>query len=64
MSPIYEFVCPSCGEETERLIPMSERNSTPCLKCAGVVLDRLVSRNTGFTLRGPGFFCNDYPKHG
>lgn len=63
--PIYEFKC-ACGAVTERLLPMAERDGRGerCTSCDQATLDRLVSSSVSAHFKGPGFFCNDYPKHG
>ena len=63
--PNYVYVCPKCGATRERQRLISERDGcTLCHRCyhEGDVLMTRVPGAPGFTLKGKGFHCNDYPK--
>jgi len=40
--PLYEYVCPSCGQRFEEIRKMDERKSAPCPKC-GVAAEKALS---------------------
>lgn len=59
--PIYEYVCPTCGE-FERMQKISEPALTVCpMGHAGV--ERKISA-TGFILKGSGWYVTDYARKG
>ncbi len=40
--PIYEYTCKTCGNDFERLLPMSSMNEPmPCPRCEGESIRRL-----------------------
>ena len=60
--PIYEFKCPECGDQQEKLQKFDDP-APPCTKegCARCTqpMERLVSR-TSFELRGGGWAKDGY----
>ncbi|HON37833.1 MAG: FmdB family zinc ribbon protein [Desulfomonilia bacterium] len=42
--PIYEYQCKDCGEEFERLMPISAQNPPECPKCGGGNVKKKISR--------------------
>jgi putative FmdB family regulatory protein len=58
--PIYEYRCPKCGTEFERLLKHSERdNPQPCPKCDEKQTEKQISR-TSFMLKGGGWADDGY----
>jgi putative FmdB family regulatory protein len=42
--PVYEYVCPSCGQEFERLVrSMDSRERVNCPECGGSKVKRKLS---------------------
>lgn len=56
--PIYEYACPSCGNQFELMQSFSASTEQDCPKC-GAVATRKISQS-GFVLKGSGFYLNDY----
>jgi len=56
--PIYEYLCSSCKEITERWQKFSDPPLTSCPKCGGEV-KKLISLNA-FHLKGSGWYVTDY----
>lgn len=60
--PTYDYVCLNCGHEPEVFESMNSR-TTKCPECK---FDNCMERQIGTGLppvfKGPGFYCNDYPK--
>lgn len=56
--PIYEYRCPSCGHQFEKLVKM---NAAPpeCPECGQAEVDKLVS-TSGFILKGSGWYKDHY----
>lgn len=61
--PIYEYVCRSCGAETEKLQRLSDAPLTDCAACGAVTLVRKVSA-AGFRLKGGGWYETDFKSAG
>ncbi|MDO5484187.1 MAG: zinc ribbon domain-containing protein [Desulfovibrionaceae bacterium] len=40
--PMYDFLCPKCGEKFEELVPAQSTDTPPCPKC-GAASDRQMS---------------------
>jgi putative FmdB family regulatory protein len=56
--PVYEYVCASCADRVERLLPHQEADTPgPCPACDGV-LERRFSR-VAVKLQGWGFSATD-----
>jgi putative FmdB family regulatory protein len=60
--PIYEYQCQSCGNELEVMQRITEDPLDLCPSCGGK-LQRLIS-NTGFILKGTGWYVTDYARKG
>lgn len=56
--PIYEYLCVSCGERTERLRPMSDSESVECPSCKAEA--RKVISASNFRLKGTGWYETDF----
>jgi len=66
MCPIYEYNCENsrCKHIFEHLQGITEAKLQKCPKCKKNTLVRLIGAGIGLIFKGPGFFCNDYPKKG
>lgn len=66
--PIYEFECMDCGNEFERLMPMTkvdvDSSCPPCPRCKSRTVSRVMSKLGGFIFKGPGFYATDYKMRG
>lgn len=62
--PIYEYKCPSCGHQFEKLVSsMSDSSNTiPCGQCESQA-ERIMSR-TSFQLKGGGWYSSGYSSSG
>lgn len=58
--PTYEYNCPKCGH-LEIWQSIKENSLAVCPTC-GAKVERLISANIGFVLKGSGFYQNDYKK--
>lgn len=38
--PMYDYLCPKCGDECEKLAPVSQRQNQKCAQC-GETLDQI-----------------------
>ncbi|MDD4802536.1 MAG: zinc ribbon domain-containing protein [Syntrophomonas sp.] len=55
--PMYDYKCENCGRfEKEQRI--TEEALQECPECGGKV-HRLISKNVGIILKGPGFYNTD-----
>ena len=57
--PIYEYRCPACGHEFEKLQRMSDDPIRDCPECSGSQVKKLISR-TSFVLKGGGWYKDHY----
>ncbi len=57
--PLYEYSC-RCGTQFERLARM-DAPAPMCPDCAGKTRKR-IARQTGFALKGSGWFADGYAK--
>ena len=57
--PIYEYRCPDCGNQFERLQKMSDPAVTDCPSCDGAQVQKLISQ-TAFVLKGGGWYKDHY----
>lgn len=63
--PRYDYECNECGELQEVTQMMSDpvHQKLECQKCGReTAVTRCIGRGAGVIFRGPGFYCNDYPK--
>jgi len=59
--PLYEYHCSICGEDVVILRSIRDRDDPPTCACGGPTR-RAVSRQTGFSLRGGGWYRDGYQK--
>jgi putative FmdB family regulatory protein len=57
--PFYEYVCTSCGAETEILQKLSDPPETECPVCHAQALSKHMSA-AGFRLKGGGWYETDF----
>lgn len=57
--PIYEYECTKCGNRIEVVQKLKDKPLTTCGKCSGEL--RKVLSQTGFVLKGSGWYVTDYP---
>lgn len=57
MAPIYDYRCPKCEREFDRVKSITDDTPEFCYECAGdpVTAERLISRGTGVIFRGAGW---------
>jgi putative FmdB family regulatory protein len=58
--PMYDYNCPKCGENTEVIMPMAERDNAVCEAC-GTPLVRLITGGS-FMLLGGGWTTRGHLK--
>lgn len=58
--PTYEYHCQKCEATAEVLQKMSEAPIKTCPHCGQEALKRKISGGIGFSLKGSGFYTNDY----
>lgn len=56
--PIYEYRCPDCDEQFEKLVKISAPKPE-CPKCGSADAQKLVS-TSGFILKGGGWYKDHY----
>jgi putative FmdB family regulatory protein len=56
VTPIYEYECRACGEETEKIQRADEKPLRKCPACGALKLRRKVSRSA-FHLKGAGWYA-------
>ena len=59
--PTYEYSCEKCGP-FEIWQSIKDNALAACPTC-GSKIQRLISANVGFVLKGSGFYQNDYKNH-
>lgn len=61
--PIYNYQCPQCREETERMVRVDAPNPT-CKVCSTpdkkVFYERMFPKGTSFVLKGGGWAKDNY----
>jgi putative FmdB family regulatory protein len=57
--PTYEYRCPACQHEFEKLQKMSDEPGAACPEC-GAPAERLLSGGAGLIFKGSGFYITDY----
>jgi putative FmdB family regulatory protein len=60
--PIYEFRCTKCGNQTEVIQKLSDKNPTRCKKCGGR-LEKMIS-SAAIQFKGEGWYVTDYARKG
>jgi putative FmdB family regulatory protein len=65
--PTYEYVCEKCGQQFEKVQPMSAKPLTTCPQdaCAQKTwgkgkVKRAISGGAGLIFKGSGFYITDY----
>jgi putative FmdB family regulatory protein len=58
--PTYQYRCTDCGNELEVVQKMMDNALTKCPKCGKETLQRVISAEGGFVLKGSGFYGTDY----
>lgn len=61
--PTYEYRCPSCGHDFERVQKITSKSKPQCPKC-GKRAQRRISTGVGFAFKGTGFYATDYKRAG
>ncbi|MDN5938617.1 MAG: zinc ribbon domain-containing protein [Salinisphaera sp.] len=61
--PIYEYACPACGAEMEKLLRSQDQEPSECPECGQPGLKRKVSAAV-FRLSGSGWYETDFKKDG
>ncbi len=56
--PIYEYACPSCGHEFEKIVRYKDP-SPPCPECASAEVQKKLSLSA-FHLKGGGWYSDAY----
>jgi putative FmdB family regulatory protein len=57
--PIYEYECTNCNYKFERRQSINDQPVEVCPQCQGKV-KKIISKSTGFIVKGSGFYKNDY----
>jgi putative FmdB family regulatory protein len=61
--PTYEYKCPKCGHEFEKIQKISDDTRPKCPKC-GTRAVRVISGGIGVSFKGSGFYETDYKRAG
>ena len=61
--PTYEYRCPKCGHEYEKIQKISDNARPKCPKC-GTKGERMISGGVGVVFKGSGFYETDYKRAG
>ena len=56
--PIYEYRCPSCGHDFEKLVKIGAP-APPCPECGAEEVKKKISA-AGFILKGSGWYSDHY----
>ena len=57
--PIRDYKCTSCNHEWEEL-RKDQTDPSFCPECNEKEIKRLISKNSGFILKGSGWYRTDY----
>lgn len=57
--PIYEYRCPDCGHEFERIQSFRDDPIKDCPKCEGTGVKKKISLSA-FSLKGSGWYKDHY----
>lgn len=57
--PIYEYRCPDCGHEFERIQSFRDDPITDCPQCSGDQVKKKISLSA-FSLKGGGWYKDHY----
>jgi putative FmdB family regulatory protein len=58
--PVYEYKCTNCNYKFDKRQNINDAPIEVCPKCQGKV-KKIISKSTGFIVKGSGFYKNDYP---
>jgi putative FmdB family regulatory protein len=61
--PTYQYKCPKCGHEYEKLQNINDDSRAKCPKC-GTRGERVISGGGGVIFKGSGFYLTDYGRAG
>ena len=61
--PTYQYRCPMCGHEYEKLQSISDNSRARCPNC-GTRGDRVITGGGGVIFKGSGFYLTDYGRAG
>jgi putative FmdB family regulatory protein len=56
--PTYQYACPDCGAEFEKVQKFTDKPVKKCPKCGKAKVHRVVSR-VSVSFKGSGFYVND-----
>jgi putative FmdB family regulatory protein len=56
--PTYQYACPDCGAEFEKVQKFTDKPVKKCPKCGKAKVHRVVSR-VAVSFKGSGFYVND-----
>lgn len=56
----YEYTCKNCKHEWEEDQPITAEPVELCPKCKQKTAKRLISKGTGFVLKGTGWYKTGY----
>ena len=56
--PTYEYACPDCGAQFERIQKFADKPVKKCPTCGRLKVHRLVGR-IAVSFKGSGFYIND-----
>jgi len=59
--PMYEYKCPKCGHEFDRIVRHADREAPQkCPECEHGAATRQMSKSTSFVLKGGGWAKDGY----
>jgi putative FmdB family regulatory protein len=61
--PTYQYICPKCGHDYEKLQRITDSKRVKCPKC-GTRGERQISGGAGLVFKGSGFYITDYKRAG
>ncbi len=61
--PTYQYKCPKCGQEYEKLQNINDNARAKCPRC-GTRGERVLSGGAGLIFKGSGFYLTDYGRSG
>ena len=61
--PTYDYRCPQCGKEVERITSSFAPEAPACPTCGGD-MDKFLPKAPGAVMNGRGFYGSTYGKGG
>lgn len=61
--PTYQYKCPKCGHDYDKLQSINDNSRARCPKCA-TRGERVISGGGGVIFKGSGFYLTDYGRAG